>query len=346
MRRNQQQGVAVLTVLLVVAIGSALAFSLATQQTMVVAQSRQVLVGDQLRNLLLGGEILARQILREDWENPETRDHDNLLETWAMATPPFEIPGGFIEVQVRDLHNCFNLNSLSNLNTAPSGGGGNKDGGKANPKDDDTELFKNLFHSAGLQTRYYDLWRDWIDTDEQPVSVDGGEDGEYLVRNLAYRTPNSPAAHISEIRLLGEEQIELEQYRALVAAACVIPDVGQDMSGQQINVNTVTQATLEVLDPTIDLAKVQSLIESERNYTETESFIKDFGGGLTKYKGKFGTTSNFFEVSVRADLDGEKAEMVSTIYRDRTDGLIHLISRDYSRRFVSRLVIEIEEEDA
>ena len=60
---RKQRGVAVLTVLLVVAVGSALAYALASRQTVVMAQARHVLVGDAMRDMLLGGEVLARQML-------------------------------------------------------------------------------------------------------------------------------------------------------------------------------------------------------------------------------------------------------------------------------------------
>jgi len=100
-RMRRRRGVAALTVLLVVAMGTALAYALANQQTMVMAQSRQVLVGDALRDMLLGGEVLARQMLRQDFieDQDDTPLIDTLNEPWAQAIPPFEVPGGFIEIE-------------------------------------------------------------------------------------------------------------------------------------------------------------------------------------------------------------------------------------------------------
>ena len=77
----RQHGVAVLTVLLVVAMGSALAYALASAQVMVMAQSRHVLVGDALRDLLLGGEVLARQMLREDYEEDKKVPYDLVMSS-------------------------------------------------------------------------------------------------------------------------------------------------------------------------------------------------------------------------------------------------------------------------
>lgn len=320
LRATRQRGVAILSVLLIVAIASALTYSLASQQSMVIAQSQNVLVGDQIRNLLLGGEVLARQSLFQDWDDEETRESDTLLETWAQALPPFEIPGGFIEVNMRDLHSCFNLNSLP-----------------VSPRDPErTATMKTFFLGAGLEGVFVDRWLDWIDPDDQVVDA-GAEDGDYLSADRAYRTPNSRAAHVSELLLLGE--VEFEPYNRLREAACILPEGAED----KININTVNQATLQALFPTVSATEVASLVESERNYTEIGEFQSDYSGfeGADVF---LGFTSEFFEVSVRAELGGSSAEMVSMLYRNPSNGEISVLNRDFSRRFVSRFTVEVEEE--
>ena len=318
---RRQGGVAILSVLLIVAIASALTYSLATQQSMVIAQSQQVLVGDQIRNLLLGGEVLARQTLYQDWEDPDTRQKDTLLEAWAQAAPPFEIPGGFIEVNIRDLQGCYNLNSIP-----------------LSPRDPArTDTMKTFFLAAGLEGNFVDRWLDWVDADEEVVAA-GAEDGDYLSADRAYRTPNARAAHVSELLLLGE--VEFEAYNTLRESACILPEGAQD----KININTVNQATLQALFPTAAATDVASLVESERDYTTIGEFEGDHGefAGADVF---LGFTTEFFEVSVRAELGGTGGEMVSTIYRNAGSGEISVLNRDFSKRFVSRFSVEIEEAD-
>ena len=67
--RRRQRGVALISVLLIVALCSALMYELLTRHSMVVAKSRQVLYADQARAYTLGAEAFARQILHEDWED-------------------------------------------------------------------------------------------------------------------------------------------------------------------------------------------------------------------------------------------------------------------------------------
>lgn len=323
-----QRGVAVLTVLLIVAIGASLAYALASQQAMIMAQSRHVLVGDALKDLLLGGEVLGRQILfadyQDDIENPPQTD--DLNEEWAQAVPPFEIPGGFIEIQIRDLHGCFNLNSIPTTVNAQ--------GQNADP---DTVLAKALFTLLELDPATYNRWFDWTDEDNQE-NGDGAEDNEYLGREIAFRTPNGPAGHLSEVRLLAE--MDYETWLELQSIACIAP------TRTKLNVNTLRPETLAFLEGTrpSDMRDRDEGNEPELPSYETPDDFKsahtDLDPDILLAFTVQDVVSEYFEVSIRAELDGETASMVSTLHRDRTNGKIVVLGRDYSRRFVSKFVAE------
>lgn len=329
-RARNQAGVAVITVLMVVAIGSALAYALASQQAMVMSQSRHVLVGDALRNLLLGGEVLAKQMLFKDWEEDKDKSPatDNLNEEWAQSIPPFEIPGGFIEVQARDLHSCLNLNALEvNGPKLPEGKGV-------------TNWVKKLFPFLELDAAFADRWQDWIDRDKD-VNGFGAEDAEYDGRDVPFRTANAPAGHISELRLLGE--IEFEQWQELQKIACVAPP------GTLMNVNTLTPELLGLFnDKRVGINDEIEEVE-EGGYPEWDS-VENFFNNTDLPKGMdssiFTLQSSYFEISIRAELDGETASMVSTLYRDLSDGKITVLGRDFSRRFVSRYDTETTQKDS
>ncbi len=323
LEKRTPRGVAVLTVLLIVAIGASLAYALASQQAMVMAQARHVLVGDALNDLLLGGEVLSRQILFNDHIDdianaPQT---DHLNEEWAVAIPPFEIPGGFIEIQIRDLHDCFNLNSIPT--TAVAG---------AATADPDTVLGTALFTLLDLDPALHDRWFDWTD-DNQEVHRGGAEDNEYTGSEVPYRTPNGPAGHLSEVRLLGE--MEYEQWQELQQVACIAPE------RTPLNVNTLRPATLAFLEG-VRPVDLPDLDDKDPEFPEYEH-PDDFKSAHTSIETNIltaltfaGVISEYFEVNIRAELDGETASMVSTLHRDKDNGKIVLLGRDYSRRFVSK----------
>lgn len=319
--RVRQRGVAVLTVLLIVAIGASLAYALASQQSMIMAQSRHVLVGDALNDLLIGGEVLGRQLLYADHiegvANPPQRDHLN--EEWAQAVPPFEIPGGFIEIQILDLHGCFNLNSIPT--TAAAAGSG---------ADPSTVLGQELFKVLDLDAGFHDLWFDWID-ENRDVDRAGAEDNEYTGRDIPYRTPNKLAGHLSEVRLVGE--MNYNQWQELQQVACVAPEP------TTLNVNTLRPATIAFLNGT----RPSDMTDEEREpeLPDYES-ADDFKSAHTSIDDQIltaltlaGVVSEYFEVHIRAELDGEQASMVSTLHRDPDTGKIVVLGRDFSRRFVS-----------
>ena len=181
--RYLNRGVVLLSVLLIVALLAAVAYQLLARHSLTVAQARYSFNGDQSLAYALGAETLARQVLYEDWSQSGP-GVDNLLETWAQPLAPFEIENGLIEVQVRDMHSCFNLNSLAGSE------------GQRN-----LARLKTLLRNNNVPDTLADAWHDWVDADNS-ISGFGAEDGEYLLLKQAYRTANQRAGHVSEFRLI------------------------------------------------------------------------------------------------------------------------------------------------
>ena len=94
--QSQQRGVVLLSVLLILALLSALVYQLVGRQSLVIAQARQTFAGDQALQYALGAEGLARQLLFEEWT--ESGQVDNLTEVWALPLAPFEVDDGGLEV--------------------------------------------------------------------------------------------------------------------------------------------------------------------------------------------------------------------------------------------------------
>jgi len=56
-----------------------------------------------------------------------------------------------------------------------------------------------LLVSVGLEAKWAQLARDWIDADDQPGSPDGAEDAVYTSQTPPYRTGNWPMTSTSEM---------------------------------------------------------------------------------------------------------------------------------------------------
>ncbi len=75
-------------------------------------------------------------------------------------------------------------------------------------------------------------------------------------------------------------------------------------------------------------------VETERNYAnvaELTSEFPDFAGSVDALT----VTSEYFEVQVRAIVDGSVTELASLLHRDPNDGTLKMISRDLGKDFRS-----------
>lgn len=313
-----QTGVVLLSVLLILALLSALVYQLVGRQTLVVAQARQTFAGDQALQYALGAEQLARQILRQEWM--ETGAVDNLTEVWAQPLPPMDVDNGFLEVQVRDLNSCFNLNAVASTTTGQRTGRINLD------------RFKTLLRNLNLPEPVAEVWLDWVDPDQE-VSGYGAEDGEYLLGEFAHRTADRLASHVSELRMVRDMDPEL--YQLIEPHVCVLPT---DLL--KINVNTATPEVIAALNSSLAPSQVEAITQTERLYADVNQITAEIPE-LAASADAISVTSEFFEIQIRAQVDDSLVELTSVLHRSPNDGTITLLTRDLGKTFRSRFLDEL-----
>ena len=314
------RGVALISVLLIVAVLTALVYQLLGRHSLSVAQSRNTLGYDQALSYALGAEALARQALYEDFSESGP-GIDTLAEPWAQAIPPFEIEqDGFLEIQARDLNGCFNLNALA----------GEED------SEEHLKRFKVLLTSLGIPGNLADALRDWMDADEA-VHGFGAEDADYLLLEPPYRAANAPLAHLSELRLL--RGMEPEYLDLLAEHVCVLP-----VQSLTINVNTATLPLFGALagNQDVDPMRVQTLADTVREFGDVEKFLAEFPD-FAPAADVFDVTSAWFEVQIRAQVGDSTAVLTSLLHRHPETGAIRLFSRDLGKDFLSRFEVTIED---
>lgn len=337
-RLSRQRGVALVTILFVVALISAIAYQLMQQQALTISQARAAFNGSQARHFALGAEALARQALFEDFNNADTRDSDHLQELWARPLAPFEIEAGYLEVQLTDLHRCFNLNALAETTlddgespevpAASEGSEGTP--GSLQP----LPALKALLRSLALDDNLADAIKDWVDSDQE-VTDFGAEDSDYLIAEPTYRTPNRAMVDIDALRAV--KGVDDDVFRALSPHVCARPD-----SDLAINVNTVTAQAMMALSDQMTLAKAEPFAGAERLYTDVASVVQELPE-LAPATAAMVVRSEYFALDVRAEYDGSRVEMRSVLRR-KADGEIQLVSRDFGRQFTSRLRFTTDDE--
>ena len=317
-RAGRNTGIALLSVLLVVAVLAAIVYRLTAQHSLNLAQSRNSFGFDQALAYALGGEALVRQALMDDLLNsgPEV---DTLQEVWAQALPPLELDErGFIEIQARDLNGCFNLNALA-----------------ADQPDAHLERFRTLLRNLDVPEPVADAARDWVDAD-QTVFRFGAEDTQYLGLQPPHRTADRRFAHASELRLL--HGLEAEHWRRLNPHVCALPS-----TALKVNVNTAGSQVLAAMQPNLSAAALLGLIGKTREYADVAGFTAQHPD-FTPAQDALAVTSDYFEAQVRVRVDGHIAVLTSVLLRDPATKTIALLARDFGRNFRSRFVVQGSEE--
>lgn len=183
MKRMREQGVILISVLILVALAAVVAAALFFETGMSARRASASFGMEQALLLGQGAESLAAYALQQD-----KNANDTPQESWAQPYGPVEVePGTSLEALLQDQQGRFNLNSLVDANGA---------------RDENAyKVFRRILELSDLDTRWADLMVDWIDPDTQP-GTSGGEDGLYLSQQPPHRTANLPVTSISELQQL------------------------------------------------------------------------------------------------------------------------------------------------
>jgi general secretion pathway protein K len=234
---QSQRGIAVITAILVVAIGTVIAVNLMWQATLDIRRTEAALAADQGLLLVQGAEAWAADILRQD--QVDSPNSDNLSEIWAIELPPLPVEGGTITGRLEDLQGRFNLNNLVTQD-------GTED-----------ELarrqFERLLALLEIDPTLAGAVVDWLDPDSELRFPNGGEDVTYAGSEPPYRTANSMITSTSE--LMAITGFDRETYTRLAPYVAALP------IGTKLNVNTASNVVLASLSDDIDLATADSLID-------------------------------------------------------------------------------------
>jgi len=287
-----ERGIALITVMLIVALATVAALAMASRQQLDVRRIGSLLHGDQAYAYALGVENWGSAILQRDRADGDT---DNLGEDWAQRIPPLPVPGGEIRGQIEDLQGRFNLNNLV------------KNGAVSPPQ---LEQFRRLLAALELDEALAAAVVDWIDADIDPQLPDGAEDSVYLARDPPYRAANRPLTSISELRLV--EGFDAKVVRRLLPYVSVLP------RSTPINVNTASAVVLRSLVADLSDADAQRLVEDrgEDGYKQVADFLKhDALAGLQIEPTGLSVSSEYFLIHADVELGQARTRLYSLVER-------------------------------
>ncbi len=305
-----QRGVALITVLLVVAIAMVVTAGMIARQQLSIESSSQQLNARQAWHYALGGELLAKAILSRDLRQPGSNPRqsvDHPQEAWARQLPPFEIDQGSVSVQIEDLSGRFNLNSLLR-------------NGQPDPLA--MQRFQRLLLRLNIDPALAERLLDWLDENQQSASAGGAEDSEYLLLQPAYRAANRPLQEVSELRLLLD--LDATQFQRLQPHVSALP------AETALNVNTASALVLSTLADNLTPEAAQALVlaRGAEGFRSLAAFTAQPAlAGMGELGDQLTVGSQYFLARSEVRL-GERRRLLTSLLRREPDGRVLVLQRD------------------
>jgi general secretion pathway protein K len=270
---HRQQGLALITAVLIVAIIAGVATTLGLGQQVWLRQTENLLERAQADSLRYSALGWVAMLLTRDANDNQV---DHLGELWAKQLPPLPTEGGMIAVSIRDAQGLFNLNNLLRTG-APSG--------------TDIGMFRRLLTAQGLDPAITEALLDWMDpdSDQRPG---GAEDIDYLARPTPYRAANQPLTSIDELRLIkGFTPAVVEKLRPLVT---VLPE------SSALNVNTAIEPVLAALFPNPPGALLPPILAGRESqpFKDPGQFLQQLPPGTAPPQAAYDIKTSYFLVTI------------------------------------------------
>lgn len=233
MKSPRQQGIALITAILVVALASIAAAAVLSSTRIALHRAENLRDSEAEWWYAMGVESWIKSILARDLEDNKT---DSLADAWAKPVDYLPVDFGSLRGQIIDQQGLFNLNNF----------------GVTDAKQYEKyvvqfeRLLQNIEDADVTAARpLAAALRDWIDADDQPTGFDGAEDTEYLTRTPPYRTANRYLESVSEA--LAVKGFTPKLYRQLLPFITALPQLNT-----ALNINTAPEPVLRSLVKTVN----------------------------------------------------------------------------------------------
>ena len=321
--RQAQRGVALIVAILLVALGTIIAATVAYENAMAARRSTATFAFDQSIMIAEGAEALAAFGIRQFFQADPSNVY--LGQGWDKPVGPMEVvPGVMLEASLEDMQGRLNLNNLVGIDGTPD------------PVY--VAAFTKLLELVGLETKWAPMIVDWIDVDIVPQSIDGAEDSVYMGQTPPYRTPNRYITSTTE--LLALPGFGRDRYLALAPYIAALPQ------STKINVCTARDKVLDAFLPAgqTEFSATAGQLGKNRaattggcfptlaNYQAALGPSKPTGtspGNAASPATKLGQNSQYFRLASFITVGSAQFTLYSLLYRDTT-GAVRPIQRSFT----------------
>jgi len=331
--KQTQQGIALITAMLVVALASVLATQIFYQQQINLRRTSNQLQADKIYLSLVNMETFVKVMLSEDLKD-NSYDSREQIETandmlMGASLDYSKTETGFFQARIKDAQNCFNLNNLVIADKT---------------QDTQVAILRRLLKNQPNQNideflinQLIDSLIDWLDSNDEPKEF-GAEWETYNQLASPYQAANQALTEINELYAVQYwNQIEIDNLRGI----CVLPAAPEFTSagrsaGQQsqtlININTANQALLQSLSDKMLNAELQTVLQRQKDGPAFES-VQEFLEQLD--------ADNEQSPKLSSTLDASLLSTRSDFFILEYTGKIHHLEQQYRSLLYRRSAEEI-----
>lgn len=290
---RQQRGVALVSVLLILAVLTTGVVHLVLADSLSLRRLSNQREAEQAYQLALGAEQWAAKVLERDQRETAT---DHLNEPWNALLPPIAVEDGVMTARLEDVQGRFNVNNLAAGRTSPW-----------------YPVFGRLLQALEMDPGLADAVVDWLDADLDVSGLHGAEDPQYQLRKPPYRAANQPMRDTGELLwVAGMDAAKLARLAPYVTA---VPE-----TNLRLNVNTCPPALLRALaEPVLSEGEAQALAAARgpKGYVEASAFLAQppMAGKGDAIEPLVTVQSAWFEVRAEAGIGRARFVLRSLLHR-------------------------------
>jgi general secretion pathway protein K len=316
--RKPQRGIAILTVLVMVALVMTLAAVIFARQSQAVRYQDNYQSLERAWQYALSLEQFVGMELQRD---AKSNQYDALNEGWATVLPSLPIEeGSGVKVgefsgRLEDLQARYNLNNVINE--------------EGLLRRDQQVALQRVVQAAQLPQGFASAISDWVDKNDVFLDGEGAESDYYLSSAIPYRAANMPFSDVSELRLLRLDLPKEDKTAALQRLQAMVTTLPAQATVIRVNANTASAEMLTALGLS---TQQKDLILSERETEpyETAQDLADMASLTSEQKLLLGVSSQYFRLQGEVRMGRARVHLNSVFFRERGKP-IRVIMRQFQR---------------
>lgn len=332
--QRRQQGIAMLTALLIVALAVIVVSSIFVQQRYSIRLSNNLQDVEQAYQYAYAAEKMAAAWLERDIKDTKDGTYDSFQDNWAGKIPPFPIdddngqPIGELQVKIEDLQAYFNVNNLYDVQ-------------KKKPRASMMKLFQTMLQTELLPTSFANSVVDWIDPDDDLIDPDSAESDYYSGQEKPYKASNALLLDPSELRIIKLGDIsDPEEKKKLLDT--LMPLITALPTPAALNANTASEDVLVAIG--LNSQQAQAIVQERKAAPfKTMADVNKLAANLSaEQKVLLGVSSNYYRLTGQVRLGKSRLFLNSVLFRS-ADGKVRVILRQFNR---VKPVVETEQAES